>query len=40
MDAVMTGDHHNIINQHKETGISATAMNAPNQFIEFFRFKN
>ncbi|CAK8579745.1 unnamed protein product [Lathyrus sativus] len=29
-----------IINQHKETEISASAMNAPNQFIEFLPLKN
>ena len=33
-------DHHNIINQHKETEISASAINAPNQFIEFLPLKN
>jgi hypothetical protein len=32
--------HHNIINQHKETEISASAINAPNQFIEFLPLKN
>lgn len=31
---------HSIINQHKETEISSSAMNAPNQFIEFLPLKN
>ncbi|CAI8620015.1 unnamed protein product [Vicia faba] len=31
---------HSVINQHKETEISSSAMNAPNQFIEFLPLKN
>jgi len=40
VDHGCSDDHHNIINQQKETQISASAINAPNQFIEFLPLKN